>query len=1074
MRTRSGALAVVMSAVLVVTLAWAAGCAVRRGAGAEHHRIPTVAAGSARFQILSPTLIRTEYAGDRKFVDQPTFNVIGRPNFVPADYTVSSVHGWLTITTSAMTLRYKADSGPFTPRNLTVQLKVGDQEVTATPWQRPTCVVGVVCEAEDLTPTGAAAVGDDHRGYSGAGFLAGFGFAGDGVSTDVDADVPGRYQFIVRYANAQLGEEVQQTRTFSLAVDGYPSQTLILPPTPDWDTWRTAAISIDLAKGHHTLNLSRNATDTGTVNIDTVAIVAPGADAPTSSRQPLVDCAFNVTCEAERSGLRGTATVASDRRGHSGSGFVNVLNPESDLLIRAVDVPANGRYTLHARYSNERAETRMATVRVGEASTTMTLPPTGDQNSWGTAEAPVVLKAGTNDIVFGCSGVDACPVNVDAVAVTAEGAKSPVPHVPLGGYRRGLDRVNGDDGPPLSTPGLLQRDGWYLLDDSASALFDTTTNELSPRPQNRGTYLDGYLFGYGDDYKRALGELATLTGPPALLPQWAYGVWYSEYIDRTANDFQNKIVPRFRSEGVPLDVLVLDTDYKAPNQWDGWQIDTRKFPDPEGFFDWAKTQGLQTVLNIHPSIAKSDPQFAATQAAAHNRLRAADCPSVDGGCYVFDWGDPDQLKAYLGLHQAMERQGNNYWWLDWCCEGAETSALGATPDAWINQQYAEAAEKGGRRGFVLSRAYGSLQSGGYTGPAGTLTGPWADKRTTIHFTGDTYSTWGTLAGEVGWTPAESVATGMSAISHDIGGHLDTTGLVGTETYGSGGRTTKLPDDLYARWVQLGTFQPIDRLHSNHSDRLPWQYSDAAKKSAKKFLNLRENLLPYIYTLADAANRTGLPVVRPLYLEYPREEQAYAMADNEYLFGSDVLVAPVTTPGDTVTRPVWFPPGSWTDYFTGEVIHGGTTRPVTSGLDTMPVFVKGGAIIPTRTSDVANNAAPMRDITLVVAEGASGTFTLYEDDGAGGRNRRGATTRIDYAENATTHTIRIDSTDGTFRDQEGERQWTISVLNAAAPTNVKVNGHKVAPSAYVWDSATRNLRITLPAGRIQDAMTITYQ
>jgi alpha-glucosidase (family GH31 glycosyl hydrolase) len=172
--------------------------------------------------------------------------------------------------------------------------------------------------------------------------------------------------------------------------------------------------------------------------------------------------------------------------------------------------------------------------------------------------------------------------------------------------------------------------------------------------------------------------------------------------------------------------------------------------------------------------------------------------------------------------------------------------------------------------------------------------------------------------------------------------------------------------------------------------------------------------------------------------------------------------------------VWFPPGSWTNYFTGEVFQGGATHQITSGLDAMPVFVKAGAIIPMRTSDVAYSAAPMRNVTLVIAEGAPGTFTLYEDDGAGGRNRRGATTRIDYAENAAAHTIRIDSTDGTFRDQEGERQWTISVLNTAAPTSVTVNGRAVAPSAYVWDSATRNLRITLPAGRIQDAVTVTYQ
>ncbi|WP_200828234.1 TIM-barrel domain-containing protein [Mycobacterium sp. 3519A] len=1047
MRTRPAALAIVMSAVLILALAWAAGCAVRRTNGEQHHRIPTVTSGSARFQVLSPTLIRTEYASDRKFVDGPTFNVVGRNAFPVTAYTTTSVDGWLTIATSAMTLRYKTDSGPFTPRNLIVHLKAGGQDVTATPWQRPTCVVGVVCEAEDLTPVGAQAA-HDHPGYSGAGYLA-----GDGLEADVDIESPGRYQFIVRYAKAGVG-------AFTLGVDGYPAQTTNLAPTADW---ATAAVPLDLAKGHHQLSLS----DSGPVAIDSVALVAPGAPPPTMVRHPLVDCQFNVTCEAERLGRSGAAAVAGDRPGYSGTGFVTGLNPNSDLLIRAVGVPSDARYTLHVRYANGGP----VTLTVGGVTRTVALPPTDDRTTWGTARIPVTLRAGTSDVAVGCPDAEGCGVTVDAVAVTSEGAGMPAPHIPLGGYRRSLDGVNGDNGAPLTTPGLLHRDGWYLLDDSASALFDTTTNELSPRPQNRGAHLDGYLFGYGADYKRGLSDLATLTGPPALLPPWAYGVWYSENIDRTADELQNDVVSRFRSEGVPLDVLVVDTDYKTPDHWNGWQIDTGKFPDPEGFFDWAKTQGLQTVLNVHPSISKTDPRLPEAQATAHNRLRSADCPAPGGRqCYVFDWADPDQLQAYLNLQQTMERLGNHYWWLDWCCEGAEVSPLGATPDAWISQQYAETAEKGGRRGFVLSRTYGSPRSGA----SGMPTGPWADKRTTIHFTGDTYSTWGTLAGEVGWTPAESVATGLSAVSHDIGGQLDTGGLAGSELEAYGRRTTKLSDDLYARWVQLGTFQPIDRLHGDHSDRLPWQYGPAAQASAKKFLNLRARLVPYLYTLADAANRTGLPVVRPLYLEYPDQPQAYAFADTEYLFGPDVLVAPVTTPGDRVTRTVWLPPGQWTNFFTGETLQGGTTHQVSSGLDTMPVFVKSGAVIATRTDDTANSAAPLTGVTLNVAEGAPGTFTLYEDDGTGGRNRRGATTRIDYTESPDEHTISIGSTDGSFRDQAGERQWTISVLNTAAPTSVTVNGSEVAPSDYAWNGATRNLRITLPVSSIQEAVTVSYR
>lgn len=198
---------------------------------------------------------------------------------------------------------------------------------------------------------------------------------------------------------------------------------------------------------------------------------------------------------------------------------------------------------------------------------------------------------------------------------------------------------------------------------------------------------------------------------------------------------------------------------------------------------------------------------------------------------------------------------------------------------------------------------------------------------------------------------------MAAITHDIGGHNDTTGLTGSETYTEGGQTRtthKLPDDLYARWVQFGAFQPIDRLHSNHSDRLPWQYGTAARQSADKFLNLRENLLPYTYTLAEEANRTGVPIVRPTYLEYPDEPQAYAAANSEYFYGSDVLVAPVTTPGASATTSVWFPPGQWTDYFTGETYAGGVTREVSTDLNSMPVFIKAGSILPTRTHDVSSN------------------------------------------------------------------------------------------------------------------------
>ncbi|SFW83041.1 TIM-barrel domain-containing protein [Amycolatopsis australiensis] len=1035
----------------------------------------TVTAGNARFQVLSPTLIRTEYAGDGRFTDAATFNAVGRGSFTPTPYTSTTANGVLTIRTSATTLTYKLGSGPFDAGNLRITTSAGAAPVTAAPWHHLTCAVGALCEAEDLTADGLG-VATDHSGYTGEGFLAGFESAGTSATADVLAASAGTYTLTARYANGQGGDGQHVTRTLSVSVDGGAPQKLTLPVTADWNSWALASVPVTLGAGRHSVRLIRTATDSGNVNVDALAVLTPGAAFPPASARAFTGCALDVSCEAE-AGLRtGTAVVATDHGGYAGRGFVAELNRGSSLTHRVVDVPAAGTYQLDVRYANGtggdgRHETRTATVAANGVTRTLSLPATDGWDSWRTTSVPVDLRTGTNDVVLGCPDDVSCHVNLDTLAVTRPGAAAPQPHLTLGGYRRGLDGVNGDNGTPSLTEGLLHSDGWYLLDDTPSALYDTRTEAVTQRPSHGGdVYQDGYVFAFGHDYKAGLRDLATLTGPSELLPRWAYGVWYSEYIDRTAADYRDTILPRFRSEGVPLDVLVTDTDFKAPDTWNGWQFDKSKFPDPAGFFAWSHSQGLHNTLNIHPSIMGSDPQFARAQATAKGKL-ARTCGD---DCYVFDWGDPDQLKAYLELHGEMMSQGNDFWWLDWCCDGSKSSLPGVTPDSWINQKYADLSAPAIERGFVTSRAYGSLQAGGYGGPVGLSTGPWADKRSSVHFTGDTSSTWGTLRMEVGITPAESAATGLSPISHDIGGHNDTTGLRGSETYTSGGQqrqTFKLPDDLYARWVQLGAFQPIDRLHSNHSDRLPWQYGDAAKASATKFLNLRENLVPYTYTLAQQAATTGVPVVRPTYVEYPDEPAAYAAANSEYFYGPDLLVAPVTSPGTSATTSVWFPPGQWTDYFTGKTYAGGTTQQVTTDLSGMPVFVRAGGITVTRTADVANDVQnPLNRATVTVAPGASGAFSLYEDDGKSAAHS--SATRITYSERPGAHTVTVAPAQGGFRDQVTAREWTVKFLGVtSAPRGVRI-GNGWAPSgAWQWDATTHTLTVTTHGGR--GPVTVTY-
>jgi alpha-glucosidase (family GH31 glycosyl hydrolase) len=217
-------------------------------------------------------------------------------------------------------------------------------------------------------------------------------------------------------------------------------------------------------------------------------------------------------------------------------------------------------------------------------------------------------------------------------------------------------------------------------------------------------------------------------------------------------------------------------------------------------------------------------------------------------------------------------------------------------------------------------------------------------------------------------------------------------------------------------------------------------------------------------------------VRPLYLQYPEQQDAYAQDDSEYLYGPDVLVAPVTTPGTTATTSVWFPPGSsWTDYFTGQTYAGGTTADVSTDLGTMPVFLRSGGILTTRTDSVTNDEQnPLTKVTVTVAAGGSGSFGLYEDNGSTTDFHQSAVTRISYAEAGAAHTARIAAAAGSFHGQVSQRQWTVSFLGATAPASVTINGRVAAASAWTWDAGTSTVTVTAPVQSVHQVLTVSYR
>ncbi|MFD1045541.1 TIM-barrel domain-containing protein [Kibdelosporangium lantanae] len=585
-----------------------------------------------------------------------------------------------------------------------------------------------------------------------------------------------------------------------------------------------------------------------------------------------------------------------------------------------------------------------------------------------------------------------------------------------------------------------------MLDDTRTALLNAD-HTITDRPTH-GTqpYQDGYLFGYGQNYKQGLADLNALTGGAVLLPQSAYGVWYSRYFAYTTADYQNTLLPAFRSSFTPVDWLVVDTDWKSPSTWNGWNWNPALFPNPQAFLDWTKQQGLSTSLNIHPSIAGDDPRFATAN------QQAGGLPATGGNQYRWDWTNPAHLRSYLGVHEPFEQQGVREWWLDYCtsCGGSRAGDPHVAADNFINQAYADDATGRGLRGFSFARIGGAEQGGIHSNYA---LGPWSERRNTMQFTGDTPATWDMLAFEARFTPDEAAA-GLSTVSHDIGSF-------------HGGH---LADDLYARWVQLGAFQPVLRLHSDHGDRLPWNYTGTAAASAERFLRLRESLVPYTYTLAQQANRTGVPITQPLYLNYPTQDAAYTHPQ-EYLYGDNVLVAPITSSSGSVSA--WIPPGTWTDYFTGASYTGPQTLTLSAPLTAMPVLVRSGGILPTRTDYVDNQQqGALTQLTLTVGAGANGSFSLYQDagEGLGYRSGQSTSTPITWAD--STRTLTVGATTGTYPGAVASRSYTLRLTNAAAPTAVFVDGTQVPETAWSYNSNRRKVTVTTSSLSVGSAHTVT--
>lgn len=505
----------------------------------------------------------------------------------------------------------------------------------------------------------------------------------------------------------------------------------------------------------------------------------------------------------------------------------------------------------------------------------------------------------------------------------------------LRGTARTLDDVSGNT---QLEEGLIARAGWNVVDDSHTLVFED--GWLMPRT-HQGT--DLYFFAYGADYRQCLRDYAQLTGQTSLLPRWAFGNWWSRYWDYSAEELRD-LMTQFQAHEVPLSVCIIDMDWHLEG-WTGYTWNTELFPDPPAFLDWLHEQGLKTALNLHP----------ADGVGAHEAMYEAMAQRMgrtDGEPVPFDIADPAYMKAYFELlHHPHEEKGIDFWWIDW--QQGEVSKLPGLDPLWLlNHLHFYDLARDGKRPFIFSR-WGGL--GNHRYPLG--------------FSGDTHVDWESLSFQPYFT-ATAANVNYGWWSHDIGGHM----------FGIEDR------ELYTRWVQFGVFSPIMRLHSTKNrfhERRPWGYDAQVDQITSDMMRLRHALIPYLYTLSWQNVQTAVPPIRPMYYDYPEQEQAYVCPD-QYTFGDQLIVAPYIYPADEDTRlsrqVVWLPEGDWYNFFTGEFVGGDKWLALYGDLEDVPVFARAGAIIPMGPKVGWGGVQNPDELHLACFAGADGSFALFEDDG----------------------------------------------------------------------------------------------
>jgi len=566
-----------------------------------------------------------------------------------------------------------------------------------------------------------------------------------------------------------------------------------------------------------------------------------------------------------------------------------------------------------------------------------------------------------------------------------------------------------------------------------------------------------YYVIYGPEFDQIVAGIRYLTGDVPMFPKWAFG--YIQSKERYVSQEELiQTVQGYRDRQLPLDCIVLDWQSWTGDLWGQKTLDPERFPDPNGMMNTLHDMNAKLMVSIWPIMREGGDN--------HREMREHGC--LLGNQANYDAFSEEGRRLYWKqTNEGLFSHGVDAWWCD-CTEPFEADWKGKVKPEPEQRMLINTAEAKRYLDPEYINAYSLLHSQGiYEGQRATTDSKRVVNLTrsayagqhrygTITWSGDISANWETLRKQIA-DGLNFCMTGSPYWTLDIGGffvrkmkHL---------WFWDGDYNSGVEDlgyrELYVRWFQLGAFLPIFRSHGTDTPREIWRFGSPGEPfydTLVRYLQLRYRLMPYIYSLAGAVTHEHYTMFRGLAFDYREDVRVHDIHD-QFMFGPALMVAPVTTamyygPDSTVlhgvskSRSVYLPAGVWFDYWTDERITGGQTIEAKADIETMPLYVRAGSIIPLGPDVQYVDEQPDAVIRLRVYPGKDAVFTLYEDEGDSYQYEHGAYSKIEMRWSEAVRTLTIGERIGRFAGMQNVRVFAVEIVGENGTKLVTYQGKTI--------------------------------